>query len=154
MEEKKFKSLLKFYKKNGVAVELKIKNKGGVTVKGKIIKLKRVFGEYIILKSEGKSPIKIFLEDIMRDSILPEDFAGESDKNKDKKISRSGIPPKLRFAVLRRDKYVCRYCGACGPNVEVEVDHVTPVSKGGKTEMANLKTACIECNRGKGDNGE
>jgi len=35
------------------------------------------------------------------------------------------------------------------PKVPLEVDHVVPVSKGGKNDMANLITACFDCNRGK-----
>lgn len=56
----------------------------------------------------------------------------------------------LRFVVLKRDRFTCQYCGRKSPEVSLEVDHVIPVSKGGPTEMANLRTACYTCNRGKG----
>lgn len=58
------------------------------------------------------------------------------------------IPPALREAVLRRDQYVCRYCGRRSQTLEI--DHVIPVSKGGKATMNNLVTACRHCNRKKG----
>ena len=45
---------------------------------------------------------------------------------------------------------MCQYCGACGRDVELEVDHVIPVSRGGTDDLKNLKTSCRECNRGKG----
>src|SRR5262249_19840685 len=55
----------------------------------------------------------------------------------------------LRFAVCRRDTYSCRYCGRRAPEFPLHVDHIVPWSRGGKTELANLRTACGECNLGK-----
>lgn len=57
--------------------------------------------------------------------------------------------PGLRFAVLTRDNYTCRYCGAKAPDVKLHVDHVLPKSKGGKDALDNLVTACATCNQGK-----
>ena len=58
---------------------------------------------------------------------------------------------KLRMRVLRRDGYRCRICGASASDgVKLEVDHIVPVSKGGRTEERNLQTLCDRCNRGKG----
>lgn len=59
------------------------------------------------------------------------------------------VGDRLRFLVLRRDHYRCRYCGAQAPAAELEVDHVVPRSRGGPDTLANLVTACIPCNRGK-----
>lgn len=59
------------------------------------------------------------------------------------------VSKRLRFEVLRRDGYRCRYCGAGADRVELEVDHVTPVSLGGADVMENLVTACEPCNSGK-----
>ncbi|MGH2560176.1 MAG: HNH endonuclease [Thermomicrobiales bacterium] len=68
--------------------------------------------------------------------------------------ARQSIGPKVRFEVLRRDNYTCRYCGAKGPEAGgsaiLEVDHRIPVSQGGTNDMVNLWTACWDCNRGKG----
>jgi hypothetical protein len=55
----------------------------------------------------------------------------------------------LRYEVLRRDSYTCRYCGASAPTATLHVDHVTPRSQGGKDEPSNLITACEDCNLGK-----
>lgn len=57
----------------------------------------------------------------------------------------------LRFAVLARDNFTCRYCGAQAPHVYLEVDHVEPKSVGGPDTMENLVAACYDCNRGKRD---
>jgi hypothetical protein len=56
----------------------------------------------------------------------------------------------IRFDVLQRDLFTCRYCGGKSPEAMLEVDHVVPLSNGGRDDMANLVTACYECNRGKG----
>lgn len=55
----------------------------------------------------------------------------------------------LRFAVLRRDGFRCRYCGRSGSEVVLNVDHVVSVADGGQDDMANLVTSCRDCNIGK-----
>lgn len=59
------------------------------------------------------------------------------------------VSKRTRFEVLRRDKSTCRYCGAKAPDVELHVDHVTPVALGGNDDPSNLVAACVDCNRGK-----
>lgn len=62
------------------------------------------------------------------------------------KLSRS-----LRFEILTRDGYRCRYCGATAQTTELHIDHVLPRSAGGRDDASNLVTACIDCNFGKSD---
>lgn len=59
------------------------------------------------------------------------------------------ISKRLRFEILNRDAFTCRYCGRKAPDVVLEVDHVHPRSLGGKDIRENLVTACYGCNRGK-----
>lgn len=59
------------------------------------------------------------------------------------------ISRRLRFEILRRDSYTCRYCGAKAPDVELQVDHVIPTALGGGDEPSNLVTSCTDCNQGK-----
>jgi len=66
-----------------------------------------------------------------------------------KNNTRKPISKRLRFEVLKRDRFSCIYCSAKPPNVVLEVDHILPVSKGGKNNIDNLVTACFDCNRGK-----
>lgn len=56
----------------------------------------------------------------------------------------------IRFDVFNRDGFRCRYCGR-GPEqgVFLEADHVVPRSAGGPDTLANLVTACWDCNHGK-----
>jgi 5-methylcytosine-specific restriction endonuclease McrA len=65
--------------------------------------------------------------------------------------ARDPLRAQLRFRVLERDGFRCRYCGrtASEPGVVLHVDHVVPVSAGGATREDNLRTACEECNLGK-----
>lgn len=61
------------------------------------------------------------------------------------------MTPSLRYDVLKRDGFRCQICGATqADGVKLHVDHIIPVSKGGKTEINNLRTLCEECNVGKG----
>jgi CRISPR/Cas system Type II protein with McrA/HNH and RuvC-like nuclease domain len=55
----------------------------------------------------------------------------------------------MRFEVFKRDGFKCSYCGQSPPTVVLEVDHVDPVSRGGKNDINNYVTACFDCNRGK-----
>ncbi len=64
---------------------------------------------------------------------------------------RKPISKKLRFNVFKRDSFKCQYCGKCAPDVILHIDHINPVSKGGKNEILNLITACEDCNSGKSD---
>lgn len=59
------------------------------------------------------------------------------------------VSKRLRFEILRRDNHACRYCGRSAPEVKLHVDHVVPVTLGGRDDPANLVTACSDCNTGK-----
>jgi DnaD/phage-associated family protein len=61
-----------------------------------------------------------------------------------RKVSNS-----LRFEVFQRDKHTCQYCGRRAPEVELEVDHLIPVARGGTDVFENLIASCRECNSGK-----
>lgn len=65
---------------------------------------------------------------------------------------RLPILASVRFRVLERDGYRCRYCGrgATDEGVRLHIDHRVPVSRGGTNDMSNLVTACQKCNLGKG----
>ena len=63
--------------------------------------------------------------------------------------TQRGIAARLRFAILERDGFRCRYCGVVAAGRELQVDHIIPVSRGGLSTASNLATACIDCNGGK-----
>jgi hypothetical protein len=57
-----------------------------------------------------------------------------------------------RFEVLKKCSFACAYCGKKSPEVELELEHIIPKSKGGSDNIDNLNVSCRECNRGKRDN--
>ena len=86
--------------------------------------------------------------------LSPRQLRGDMPRAKKPKVKHiprdSGIPRRMRFAVLKRDGFACTYCGAHGEGVQLHVDHVLPEARGGETKMGNLRTACRDCNLGKG----
>lgn len=54
-----------------------------------------------------------------------------------------------RRGVMIRDNYTCGYCGK--RRDEMTIDHVIPVSAGGKSTWSNTIAACGACNRRKAD---
>jgi hypothetical protein len=64
--------------------------------------------------------------------------------------NRKTLGKTLRYQILRRDGFRCQYCGSTPQDgIRLEIDHRTPVSRGGTDDAENLVTACLECNRGK-----
>lgn len=67
-----------------------------------------------------------------------------------KKQERKIMNDEIRYNVLKRDNFKCRICGvSMKDGAKLHVDHIIPVSKGGKTVMSNLQTLCDRCNIGK-----
>lgn len=72
-----------------------------------------------------------------------------------RRMERNRITAKKRYQVLHRDKFRCQICGAREEDgARLHVDHIIPVSKGGTSDMDNLRTLCDRCNLGKGDSIE
>lgn len=92
---------------------------------------------------------------------------------------RISIPIHVRYAVIKRDKCTCHYCGKKGefvmrydkpavvenpygidlankefyngPDVvSFHFDHITPVSAGGQNNEDNVALSCQHCNESKG----
>ncbi|NCF11851.1 MAG: HNH endonuclease [Verrucomicrobiaceae bacterium] len=51
-----------------------------------------------------------------------------------------------RHNVFLRDHYTCQYCCQKFPEKNLNLDHVLPRDKGGKTRWDNIVTSCIKCN--------
>lgn len=83
------------------------------------------------------------------DEVLAAVWAPTKDKKRH-------VPRAIRVTAYNRDGGKCRYCGvevdlsAPGtPWLSAQADHVLPHSRGGKTVLANIWTACGPCNRSK-----
>jgi 5-methylcytosine-specific restriction endonuclease McrA len=65
---------------------------------------------------------------------------------------KRSVRKSVRYAVLERDGFRCRYCGASSSDgVTLHVDHIVPHSKGGTDDESNLCASCDQCNLGKGN---
>ena len=62
---------------------------------------------------------------------------------------RKAIPNRLRMAILQRDRHTCRWCGDRNP-INLTIDHIIPVSRGGGNDPDNLQVLCRSCNSSKG----
>lgn len=70
------------------------------------------------------------------------------------KEQRTLMTKKLREFIKNRDNFTCCTCGNSThvePNLLLEIDHIIPVAKGGRTVEDNLQTLCWKCNRAKSD---
>lgn len=67
------------------------------------------------------------------------------------RVERGRVSNKMRFAIYKRDGYRCCYCGRSEDADYLEIDHIKPIAKGGKSTYDNLQTLCRRCNKNKGD---
>lgn len=65
------------------------------------------------------------------------------------RVERGRVSNKLRFKVYQRDG---NRCVKCGRKTNLEIDHIFPISRGGKSNLENLQTLCHYCNINKGAN--
>jgi len=56
------------------------------------------------------------------------------------------VSNEMRLRVFEKDNFKCVFCGS---EDKLQVDHIIPFSKGGKTILKNLQTLCWKCNSGK-----
>lgn len=66
-----------------------------------------------------------------------------------KTSTQKSITYKEKLQIFSRDNYTCVLCGkspAKGDAVTLHLDHIKPISKGGKNNIDNLRTACHKCN--------
>ena len=83
----------------------------------------------------------------MHDCLCKWLISGEGDLE----IAEGRMSSRLRYRVMERDGFRCVMCGATAATGAVlQIDHILPVSRGGKTVLENLQTLCDRCNRGKG----
>ena len=66
------------------------------------------------------------------------------------KDQRKLLTKELRQKIMIRDNYTCQICGKYMPDgVGLHIDHIIPVSKGGKSVESNLQVLCSKCNGSK-----
>jgi hypothetical protein len=82
---------------------------------------------------------KPIIEAIRHEMWIKKEYMG-------KKVLWTGEWKKQRQRVLKRDGYICAYCGQDA----TEVDHIIPRARGGGHELDNLVACCKPCNSRKG----
>jgi 5-methylcytosine-specific restriction endonuclease McrA len=65
---------------------------------------------------------------------------------------KKGYVRYSKMNVFLRDEFVCQYCATKVTRKTATLDHVLPISHGGKSTWENSTTACMPCNSGKGNN--
>lgn len=73
--------------------------------------------------------------------------AAQIDRSQDAEHVRRPIPDDVKMFVWQRDR---GRCVKCGSGVNLEFDHIIPVSMGGGNTARNLQLLCEECNKSKG----
>ena len=53
---------------------------------------------------------------------------------------------RTRWWQNRLAKGVCHWCGGTFPAAELTMDHIVPLTRGGKSSRGNVVPACKECN--------
>ena len=64
-------------------------------------------------------------------------------------LDTNPIPDSLYYRVLKESGGRCALCGATKKERPLQVDHIKPRSKGGKTVYENLQVLCSKCNQSK-----
>ncbi|MBO5923481.1 MAG: DUF262 domain-containing protein [Lentisphaeria bacterium] len=70
---------------------------------------------------------------------------------KEKHLNIRAFEPNMRRTAYEKQKGICKKCGNHFELEQMEADHITPWSKGGKTTAENCQMLCKECNRRKSD---
>ena len=64
---------------------------------------------------------------------------------------RRRTPRFSKTNLYLRDLYTCQYCNTPYTRNSLTLDHVVPISRGGKTRWENIVAACGPCNTRKGN---
>ncbi len=108
-------------------------------------------GAYLRMFGKFSEALKAFVEYVNEGDLSGNNSSFET--NRESQGSRD-VNLRMRFLVMKRDRFRCCACGASpatDPSVVLHIDHIVPWAHGGKTEMENLQTLCDKCNLGKGN---
>ncbi len=140
---------LRFYKEEKSRIQLRIFSDRNISIKGIVIKTFPLFHPYAIVELDSGNNMKIYLENIMEDSILPSEIDIKPSYN------RKSIPKSLRKELWNNyfgDRYKGK-CYVCKNRIfkkDFECGHVKAYINGGETSIPNLRPICKTCNRSMG----
>ena len=73
-----------------------------------------------------------------------------SDERRIRPTGRVTWPRGLKQQLMRRQDNTCVYCGHRRTARTLDIDHMTPVVRGGSNDPSNLQVICRPCNQRKG----
>ena len=136
-------SQLLYYEKRLKEMPIKVLSKHNVIKRdGDLITL-----EIQKLTLEQKAEIKKLCEQKMQEFIVSRGLSIWDYRL----LDNDPLPDSLRYRVLKEAHGRCALCGAMKDTALLDIDHIIPRSRGGKTEYTNLQVLCAKCNRTKGN---
>jgi len=78
---------------------------------------------------------------------IQDDLVGENDIKREKENARR--LRRTNWWNSRLSKGVCYYCNSQVGRDQLSMDHLVPLSRGGKSRKGNVVPACKECNNKK-----
>jgi 5-methylcytosine-specific restriction protein A len=78
-------------------------------------------------------------------------------RNRKERLEAVGVVNEhlvFKDALLAQQNYACYFCDIYIDEATAEVDHLTPIVRGGNNELSNLAACCGTCNRAKKDRTE
>ena len=72
------------------------------------------------------------------------------DERRIKATDRINWRKGLKNELMRRQSNTCVYCGARRIARSMDIDHMTPIVRGGSNDDSNLQVICRPCNQRKG----
>lgn len=134
-------SQLLYYEKRIKEMPLKVLKRHGVLISdGQLVSLSAQ-----TLTLEQKAHIRMICEQKLQSFVRKRGIAIWDYRL----LDEEPISDSLRFLVLRSAGGRCALCGITAKERPLDVDHIIPRSRGGKTELANLQAMCSKCNRSK-----
>lgn len=136
-------SQIDYYEKSAKRYAIKVLRKHGViNCEGKLINLTPRN-----LTFKQKAELKKICEDKLQDYVSSRGLAIWDYRF----LDTEQIPDSLRLLVLKESGGRCALCGATKKERQLDVDHIIPRSRDGKTVYENLQVLCSKCNRSKGN---
>ncbi len=118
-----------------------------------VVSLSRAVNLLLRERVEPATDEQLTLQTATRGMVVPEVLRLKHYVN----VPRRNAPAWSRRALFARDHFTCAYCGrkaGAGGELamrELTVDHIIPLSRGGKSSWLNTVCACQRCNTRKGD---